>query len=317
MLGMLMALQAFRVAFPNAPPYRAALLILFLPSMLFWPSSLGKDALMVGVVGLMALGAARFVTGRKPAWGMAWIAISGLLMLQIRPHLLLISAVALAMSQLAVAQGSFSTRGLLARVLILLAVVPLLVSGIGRIDTMLGSGAGDDLLGSLDKTTERTAIGGSAFTPVAVRTPLDIPGATVTVLYRPFLFEARSAPVLISSLEGTLLLLLTLLSASWVWRLGPLVARNPFAAFCGTYVLAFVIAFSNIANAGILSRQRTQLFPFLMIVVAAAYETRQIRRQELAHVELEQGQRLASVGGPSRPRPSSPLPSPIFSGMRT
>lgn len=276
-LGMLMSFRAFQVAYPNAPPYVAMGLIMFLPSMLFWPSSLGKDAVMVFLVGLMTLGAARLLTGRKAALGIAWVAASGFLMLQIRPHLLLISAVALVGSQLARSPSEHGRRGLVVRLLILVALVPVLVSGFHAVDSTFGSGTTNGGIDAqLEKTVNRTAIGGSAFAATPVRTPLDIPAATVSVLYRPFIFEVRNLAVLISAIEGTTLLIMTVIAGRWVWRVGQAVYRSPFGAFCGTFVLGFIVAFSNIANAGILSRQRTQMFPALMILVAAAHEIHRI-----------------------------------------
>ena len=69
-LGVVFAFQAFRVAYPNAPPYFAAKILFFLPSMLYWPSSLGKDAVMVFSLGLLTLGVARLLTPSRPlrAW---------------------------------------------------------------------------------------------------------------------------------------------------------------------------------------------------------------------------------------------------------
>lgn len=273
-LGMLCALRAFQVAYPNAPPYRAAMLILFLPSMVFWPSLPGKDSIMVLLLGLVALGAARVLTGRKVAWGIAWLALGGVLMAQIRPHLLLMAAAALAGSQFARPEGSPGAKGIAVRLVLLAVLVPVLVNGVSRLDEFTGSSGeeSESLASSLDSTIARTEIGGSAFTPTPVRTPIDIPAATITVLYRPFVFEARNPVVLVSAMEGMLLLVLTALALRWIWRVFPAMYRSPFAAFCGVFILGYVVAFSNIANAGILSRQRTQLYPMLMLLVAIAYE---------------------------------------------
>lgn len=299
-LGMLMSFRAFQIAYPNAPPYRALALIMFLPSMLFWPSSLGKDAVMVFLVGLMTLGAARLLTGRKALLGIVWVGAAGFLMLEIRPHLLLISAVALVGSQLAKSPSEHGRRGLLVRLLVLAALVPVLVSGFHAVDSTFGNGTTNGGIDAqLEETVTRTAIGGSAFAPTPVRTPLDVPAATISVLYRPFLFEVRSFAVLISALEGSALLVMTILAARWVWRVGQAVYRSPFGAFCGTFVLGFIIAFSNIANAGILSRQRTQMFPALMILVAAAYEIHRTSRAAGADVALD---------GPDPTMPTGHLP---------
>lgn len=307
-LGMLFSFRAFQIAYPNAPPYRAFWLIMFLPSMLFWPSSLGKDALMVFLVGLLTLGAARLLTGRKAGLGIAWVLLAGGLMLQIRPHLLLIAAVALAGSQLARSPTGQGRRGVIGRIVLLTLLVPVLAVGLSRLDSTLNTddNQGASLDQSLESTIARTEIGGSAFTPAPVRTPLDLPFATVTVLYRPFAFEARSVAVLISAAEGTLLLVMTAVSIRWLWRIGPAMYGSPFGAFCGTFVLGFIIAFSNIANAGILSRQRTQMFPALMLIACAGYEL-----HRLAGLQSEPAALPAApeVGPPHRPARTAPVPT--------
>jgi hypothetical protein len=302
-LGLLFFLRAFMVAMPNAPPYRACLLIMFLPSLVFWPSSTGKDALMVFLLGLLTLGASRLLANSKVLIGLVWIVIAGFAILNIRPHLLVISTAAMGLSLLSRESGHGGRRGVLWRIGLLAVLVPVLVSGLGRVDTLMGTTAGGsaNINASLDETVSRTEIGGSAFKAIPVRTPWDLPGGTVTVLYRPFIFEARSVQVLISAIEGSLLVVMTVMAYRWIWTVFPAMYRNNFAAYCGGYVIGFVVAFSNISNAGILSRQRVQMFPLLMILVAIAYERRRLRLEEEAAAE-------AQAHAPAVPSTPVPLP---------
>src|SRR5262249_37836804 len=48
--------KAFRVAFPEGDARLFAWVVFFLPSMWYWPSSLGKDSLVVMFLGLAAYG---------------------------------------------------------------------------------------------------------------------------------------------------------------------------------------------------------------------------------------------------------------------
>ncbi len=57
--GLLLFQRAFATALPDGDARRYALLVLFLPSLLFWPSSIGKEAWMTLALGLGAYGAAR------------------------------------------------------------------------------------------------------------------------------------------------------------------------------------------------------------------------------------------------------------------
>ena len=47
-----------------------------------------------------------------------------------------------------------------------------------------------------------------------------------------------------------------------------LLRTRPYVAFCRTYTLLFVFAFSSFANFGILTRQRVQVFPFVLVLLA-------------------------------------------------
>lgn len=60
-------------------------LVLLLPSLLFWPSALGKDAWMVLGIGATAYGAARLFTGRRGS--LLWITAGAVACGLVRPHI--------------------------------------------------------------------------------------------------------------------------------------------------------------------------------------------------------------------------------------
>lgn len=283
-IGLILVFQGFRAAFPNAPPYRAAILIFLLPSMLYWPSSIGKDAVMLFALGLMTYGVARLVTPNRPWWGAVCAAGGAYMASMVRPHLLAIALVGVAASLLARRTPGKSTRaGLAVRLIVIALMVPALFFSLGRIDQAFGDGEETSLSETLASTSTRTSIGESSFTATPVDSPLDMPEATFSVIFRPFIWEAESLPVLLSALESGAMLLMVIVSATWLWRMATAAYRHPFVAFCAGYCLAFIFAFSNIANAGILARQRVQMFPLLMVVVAAAWEqTRLVREAQVA-----------------------------------
>lgn len=292
-VGLIFFFKAFRLAYPNAPPYRAAALIFFLPSMMFWPSSLGKEALMVCLIGVAVFGITRMLMGAKVIWGAVMAAGSLALVAQIRPHLVVVILAALIVSSLVRSTRTSGLRGIAFRVFLVAAAFPLLLIGLQRVDNNFGGSS--SLTSNLNSTVERTNIGGSAFEATPVRSPTDVPGSIVTVVFRPFIFEATTVPVLLASIEGLLISALTIASVRWLWRIGPAMAASPFAAFCGGYVLVFVIAFSNIGNAGILARQRVQMFPVLMLLVAAAYENHRLHVLSLTTNETEPERTAASL----------------------
>ena len=68
-LGLFLLWRAFRRAVPNGLTYRYGLLVLFLPSLLYWPSALGKEGWAIFCLGVGAYGVARVLTGSIPLGG--------------------------------------------------------------------------------------------------------------------------------------------------------------------------------------------------------------------------------------------------------
>ena len=64
-LGLYFFYRAFALAVPHGDHRRYALVLFFVPSLLFWSSSIGKEAWMTLTLGMVAYGAARAFT-RKP-----------------------------------------------------------------------------------------------------------------------------------------------------------------------------------------------------------------------------------------------------------
>jgi hypothetical protein len=121
---------------------------------------------------------------------------------------------------------------------------------------------------AMEQQHKRTNQGGSEFTPVTVTSPVDLPWATVSVLFRPFAFEAHNAQSMLAALEGTVLLVM---AARSLPRSGPQlrnIRNQPYLILCIVYTLLFVYAFSSFSNFGILTRQRVQVLPFVLVFLA-------------------------------------------------
>ncbi len=273
--GQVFMWRAFHQAVPEGDHRRYAVLVLFLPSMLFWPSSIGKEALMVGCIGLVSYGAAQILGDRARVSGIAFFLAGAVGLFLIRPHMALIAIVALGvasaigtLSGMRVSGSSRRTFVRLAALLVLIGAAAVATSGLSR---FFAEGKTDDEAGVssvLERTQAQTQTGGSEFTPVAVSTPLDVPAATVTVLFRPFPWEARNTNGVIASLEGIVLGCLFVVGyrriITW-FRVAP---NRPYLVFAVTYAAVFIVAFSYIANFGILARQRTQMLPLILTLIA-------------------------------------------------
>ena len=91
-IGCFLLYRAFVIALPDADHRRYALLIFLWPTMLFWPSSIGKDCWMIFTLGIGALGAARVLV-RRPG-GYSLLVVGTLLGSLVRPHVVLLELVA-------------------------------------------------------------------------------------------------------------------------------------------------------------------------------------------------------------------------------
>lgn len=283
--GEILMIRAFSRGVPDGDLRRYAALVLLFPSMLFWPSSIGKEALMVFCVGVASYGAAQLLGRQVKASGIGLFVLGGAGLFFIRPHMSLIAILALALAAALSTVAGFSntedkkasSRGFAVR----MVAVILLIGGAGvattQLSAVLGDGADGGLGGVLARTKGQTAEGGSQFAPPAVDSPAKIPMAVVTVLFRPFPWEARSMNSLIASGEGLLLAGLFLAGRRRVLQWIRSIAKRPFLVYGAAYALAFIFAFSYIGNFGILARQRTQMIPLALLMVAMPATTKEGR----------------------------------------
>ena len=324
--GQIMTFRAFRRGVPEGGDgKRYLILLLFLPSLLFWPSSIGKEALMLFAIGFVCFGAAKILTPPIEAFGAVYFALGAAGLFFIRPHMALIAIVSLAFASAVSTVVKFSaepdkkatSRSFAFR----MVTLTLLIAGGAFATTQLSSiltnntDDGGGISEVLAKTQAQTSEGGSVFTPPAVTSPIDIPNAVLTVLFRPYPWEAHNLNGIIASSEGLLLAGLMIAGRrrllAWVKALG----RRPYLVFALAFALCFIMAFSYIGNFGILARQRTQMLPLALVVLGMAPAPRK-RASWMGH----RGQRIEDPTKADRvgtPHPRAPeLQSFVESGRR-
>ena len=286
--GAYLIFRAFQIAFPDGEHKRYAVLLFFLPSILYWPSSIGKEAWLLLFVGATALGAAKFFAHQRGA--LTLLAVGALGTAIIRPHIAVLLFASLLVAQLFRPATSHATG-------ILLKVGGIVVMGLAawvltqQSAKFLGT---DDISWqaiseSIDMAGGRTTQGGSQFDAVELTSPLGFPAAATTILFRPFPWEAGNVQLLVQSLEGALLLVLTVASWRRLRRLPGLLRGNPYLVFALTYAASFIVAFSGFANFGILARQRVLMLPFFLVLLALPLR----RKNERDQAALERQEREA------------------------
>lgn len=270
-VGLYFFYQAFRLAFPGGNHRRYAVLIFFLPSLLYWPSILGKEAWMVMGLGITSYGVARLLTSQRGAFLVLGAGIWATAM--VRPHVAVLVLAALVAGYLL--RQAKSSRALVAKVVGLALLLGGTYFVVARAEGFFGleSFTAESANAVLDNTESRTGQGGSAFAGARVRSPVDLPWAAVTVLFRPFPFEADNVQTAVASLEGLVLGVICLVSVPRLRRLPRELRRTPYVGFAATFTLAFIVAFSSLNNFGILARERVQVYPFVLALLCLPLAT--------------------------------------------
>ena len=268
--GLYAFYRAFCVAVPEGRSWGYAKLVFFLPTLVFWPSSIGKEAWMVFSLGIAALGAARILTGRT--WrGLAVAAVGLWAAAIVRPHVAGLLAVALATGFLfRRPRRELRAFAPLSKAVGLAALVVVAFLLLSRTDDFLKRSAihtQSGVTGVLRQTTERTEQGGSSFAPSILESPTRAPVAVVTVLYRPFILEVHNPQAFAASIETGFLLVLTLIRWRSLVAVVRSLRRRPYVAMALVYTGLFVLAFSGFANFGLLARERAQLLPMFLVLV--------------------------------------------------
>jgi len=269
-IGQLFLYLAFRKAVRSQTWKRFAFFLFFWPTLVYWPSSIGKEALIMLFLGIGCWAAANLFQDYRLRW-LPLVGASAYLISLVRVHMaaLLVGSLLLTVV-LAKSRGKFDTP--LRRVVILLigasALVPL-AFGVGeKFDLDVAALSADNLDPLFAEVGDTTQQGGSSVSGGVIRSPLDIPAGVLKVLFRPLPVEADSLQMLASSAEGALLLGLLVWRFPHVLRNVRQIRRTPFLLFCFLYSGLFIWAWSAILNLGILARQRSLVIPFVLALIA-------------------------------------------------
>jgi hypothetical protein len=277
-VGMCLLYLAFCEALPGGDRRLYRRLLFLFPTMWFWPSSIGKEAFLMLCLGAAVYGLARLFAGRPS--GLVPGLLGGWGLAVVRPHFLLMilagAAASLAFRGRVAgaadgAPAATPKRALAGRAvagLVLLALLPAVLGSVERFFDIDGLNL-ESANQVLDEVARRTSKDGSDFTPPDTATPAGFVVGVVTVVLRPFLWEARGAQLL-TALESLVLLGVAVVAISRRWSGGwPRALWQQWCRFSLAYVLVFAWAFSVVGNFGILARQRSLMFPMLFVLIAA------------------------------------------------
>lgn len=276
--------KAFVIGFPNGNRKLFAGLMFFFPSWIYWTSNVGKDAPVALFISLVAYGAALLYTkGSLKSWLILGIGIIGVI--TIRPHVG--GILALAVSAPLMLRPPVKSKSLAP-----LIRVGYLLVGLVFAYFMINNAADylkleetsiEATLSKYDSFQSRAERGGASFAPTPITDPLGIPMAFITLLFRPFPFEAHNSAALVLSLEGIITAVLLIGRAGAIRRGVFAIFSNPYALFVILYVFIFTLAFTTIGNFSLLGRQRLMALPIFFMLFSYATSREERSLKESAH----------------------------------
>ncbi len=279
--GAAFLVKAACVAVPGLTRRRYALLCVLAPSVVYWPSSIGKEALMMFTLGVSAYGIALLLarSGFVRPILITAIGLTGAAF--VRPHMagLWLAGCVPALVVTLFRRGDSAPerrsgrRGEKLALILVIVVAAIALVSVGTATVRYLNPGGDETVATGDRisdilaeTSRRTSDGTSTYPPPAVNGPADWPFASIRTLLRPLPTEARGAGQLLSALE--LLVFGVICIACWkrVINVPRLLIRNPYVTFAATSLFFGGLAFATFANLGILTRQKSLLFPLMMLL---------------------------------------------------
>ena len=267
--GLFFFFKAFVKAVPLGRKESYGRFIFLYPSLLYWPATIGKDAWMLLWLGIASYGVALALKG-KAVRGSPLVALGMGMAGIVRVPVAAMVGLGLAAAFIVLRPSKkLGPIGPLVKIATVALMVPLVMFTVGWAGDFLNADltSSEGVTTALKDTAGRTEDhGGSAYESVVVSSPVDIPLAAVTVLFRPFIFEAHNLQAVIAAVEGMILLGLTI--ARWKWLVAALknLRSTPYVVYAAVFVLGFMVAFSSFPNFGLLARQRVQLFPFYFVL---------------------------------------------------
>lgn len=259
--------RAFVSAFPEGDRWLFGLLVLLLPSILFWSSFIGKDAPIQFFIALTCFGFARLM--ERPGPRSVLLCAAGLAgALLIRAHVAAMLALAMTASYV-VGRPRAGGANRAAKIIL----IPILLAGsyflVNQAKNLVDSQSDNasSVVEQANTLTKFSQTGGSSFNE-GVSLPVRIIESPF-LIFRPFPWEIHSSMAFVSALESAGLLFLC-------WRRRREIRstlrqwRNPYVSFVVMYSLIFLITFGGaISNLGTLLRQRIMMMPVVLMILCA------------------------------------------------
>jgi hypothetical protein len=311
-LGLLFFYRAFSLTFAGASHRRYAILLFFLPSLIFWTADVSKEAIMTLSLGLAAFGAAKILARRRG--GFVLLVIGAVIGGAVRPNELLLLLAGFCIALMILPAGPRRTLGGVRRVGAMAFLCALLGLSIYFTLHFLRSSGGSFSLQQISTTDKGSTAGFGSSNVNYSPGPKGFLHDVFTVLLDPLGYNAHGNGERLASVENLVILGVILSS----WRQLRIVVRasfaRPYVLLSVIYSLGFIYTFAALGNLGLITRERTLLFPLLLVVLSIPLSPRgeqpqydwELRRSERLRRRRagESGTPLPTLDGlPPGPRP--------------
>lgn len=232
-----------------------ATLVIFLPSISFWSSGIGKDGIsFLGVV--LALWSALEL---KKRIGSMSIAI--LMIFLVRPHIAGIMVIALAISLFFDKKVNIIMKVILAFITIGISsfLIPYALNYAG----VNAGNSPDDIASYIES---REDIYQNTDSGIAL-SELSFPMKLFTYMFRPLIFEARSITQIFSALDNLILLYLFILGGYKLIKKKNITSQENRKFMWSYAIIAWIILALTSGNLGIAVRQKIMVLPFLLFIL--------------------------------------------------
>jgi hypothetical protein len=260
--GSILFFRAFSLTFAGADTKRYAYLLFFLPSEIFWTADASKEAIMMFALGMVSYGAAKFLA-RRPG-GLPLALVGAAIGFFVRPNELLLVVAGFTVAMLVAQTGSSSGASPARRFVSIVFFGSVLVVSIFLTLHYL-HGSGGSL--NLNQVSQNNATGGSGGIGYST-SPAGYPHDIYVVLFDPLPINFHGLGELIAAAENSVIIVLFLASFRQLRMVPRAAFARAYVMMCLVYSAAFLYTFAALGNLGLITRERTLLFPFLMVLLS-------------------------------------------------
>lgn len=265
-LGLIFFYRAFSLTFAGANTRRYAILLFFLPSLIFWTADVSKEAIMSFSLGLCAYGAAKILARRRG--GFVFLIVGGAIGAPVRANELLLLMAGFAVAMLILPAGPRRNLGGIRRLGSIIFLGALLAASLFITLHYLVHQSGSLSLDTLAKGNRGASTPGAVSSAVTYSSnPADFPKDVYVVLFDPLIIKAHGSGQRLAAMENLIIIGVILSSMRQLRIVIRAAFARPYVMLCGIYSVAFCYAFAALGNLGLITRERTLLFPFLLVIL--------------------------------------------------